>query len=64
MGPRVNFDYADVGVDLTPPVCDLGSTGSLTSGPHWPGLTWTAPVDLMTSHRRHANTVNHFLDLK
>ena len=39
------------GVDPTPPVCDLGSTGSLTSGPRRSSLTWaallTADVSMM-----------------
>ena len=41
----------------------LMSNVTLTYGPHWSGLTWTAPVDLLTSHRRHADAVNLFLDL-
>ena len=36
---------------------------SLTSGPHWSGLTWTVPVDLLTSALRNADAVKHFLDL-
>ena len=49
VGPHVSFDQADVAVDLVPPVSELSSPVTLTCGPHTSGLTWTRPVDLMTS---------------
>ena len=49
MGPHVSFDRADVSVDPAPPVIGTIQPQSLTSGPHWSGLTWTRPVDLLTS---------------
>ena len=49
VGPHVSFDRADVSVDPAPPVIGTIQPQSLTSGPHWSGLTWTRLVDLLTS---------------
>ena len=64
MAPRASVDHADVAIDWVHMSVTLTSTVTLTSGTHWSGLTWTVSVDLQTSHRRDADAVNHFLDLK
>ena len=63
MAPCVSFDRADVVVDWAHLSATLTSPGSLTSGPHWSGLTWTGSVDLLRSAWRNADAVMHFLDL-
>ena len=63
MGPRVSVDYADVAVDLVPPVSELSSPVTLMCGPHTSGLTWTRPVDLMTSGCGHADAIFIFWNL-
>ena len=63
MGPRVSVDYADVAVDLVPPVSELSSPVTLTCGPHTSGLTLGDPVDLLTSALRHADAIFLFWNL-
>ena len=64
LGPRVSFDLADVAFDRPHTSVTHASGVSLTSGPHWSGLTWPSIVDLMTSLLCHADAVKPFLDFK
>ena len=60
--PLVSFDFGLVNVDRAHLSVTLASTVSLTSGTHWSVLTQNSSVDLLMSHRRHADVVNPFLD--
>ena len=64
MAPRVSLDRDDVAIDQSHMSATLTTIVTMTSGTHWSGLTWLTSVDLLMSPRRHAYTINDFLDLK